>query len=903
MDKALFVVVGGIIGIVAMSGGRLAFGLIAGVVLGLLLAELLSLGRRVRRLEQPERQFDADEPRRAAIAREIPVVTPEPDGLAETQPDSQTAKPAAVTGPAQEQQPEAPGGESTSSGPVAEADTGAIPPLRKDTPVQQSPPWAARAWDWLTTGNVPVKVGVIVSFFGIAFLLKYAVDRNLLIVPIWLRLVFAAAFGAVLLLVGWRLRHRMRTYALSLQGGGIGIIYLTVFAAYRLYGLLPPVAAFALLAMLTVPMVWLAVTQNARALAFLAVTGGFLAPLLASTGKGSHVALFSYYLLLNLGIVAIARYRAWRELNLAGFLFTFVIGTLWGSRYYRPAYFTSTEPFLVAHFVLYQVAAILFALRQPPRLRGIVDGTLVFGAPVIAFALQAAMLRHSEYGLAISAVVLAVFYAAVAWWLGSRGEPLRTLRDSYYALAVAFATVAIPLAFDARWTAATWAMEGAALVWLGARQRGWLSSVAGVALIGAAGVAFVGDGWHSGAGRPVLNGNVLGGLLLSLAGFFAARQLGRERAAAWRVIGLFFLAWGVVFWLVTGMAEIDERVRFRWEYPFIVAFIALSGALLAFFAQRLRWPAAATATRVMLPILIVTLLARGFGGDHPLERHATVPWLLAAAAHLYVLWGLPANTLATRAWHVMGVMLAAWLLAWELSWWVAVETWRNTAVSLLLTGIATGSWLAGRVVRWPFRAESLAYLAAAGLLLLVAFVHQLAFNIDSAGNPLPLPYLPLLNPYDIAAAVFLVAAAAWALNTDRFGGVDSRRYLLIAVGAAAFLLTTFMIVRAVHHYAGVPWREQTLIDSVEVQAALSIYWGALGFAGMVLGANRRMRWLWLTGAGLMALVVLKLFVVDLGNSGTVARIVSFIGVGGLLLVVGYFAPAPPRAAGERPAVS
>ena len=65
---------------------------------------------------------------------------------------------------------------------------------------------------------------------------------------------------------------------------------------------------------------------------------------------------------------------------------------------------------------------------------------------------------------------------------------------------------------------------------------------------------------------------------------------------------------------------------------------------------------------------------------------------------------------------------------------------------------------------------------------------------------------------------------------------------------------------------------------------------------MVLGARRGRRAVWFAGAACMALVLVKLFLVDLGNSGTVERIVSFIGTGVLLLVVGYFAPAPPRAA-------
>jgi uncharacterized membrane protein len=113
--------------------------------------------------------------------------------------------------------------------------------------------------------------------------------------------------------------------------------------------------------------------------------------------------------------------------------------------------------------------------------------------------------------------------------------------------------------------------------------------------------------------------------------------------------------------------------------------------------------------------------------------------------------------------------------------------------------------------------------------------------------------------------------------------------------AAAFLvLTTAALVRGVHHLAGVPWDIDRLYDSVVVQTALSIYWGLLGFAGMVWGARRSIRWVWLSGAGFMGLVVIKLFLVDLGNSGTIERIISFIGIGVLLLVVGYFAPAPPR---------
>ncbi|EHP43664.1 hypothetical protein OR16_08181 [Cupriavidus basilensis OR16] len=187
---------------------------------------------------------------------------------------------------------------------------------------------AARGW--LLGGNSVVRVGILILFFGVAFLLKYASDNAML--PVEFRLAGVAAGAVVLLLAGWRLRERRAGYALVLQGGGVGVLYLTVFAATKLYGLLPAAAAFPLMVAICVLAGGLAVLQNAPALAFTGSAGGFLAPVLISTGGGSHVMLFSYYALLNAGIFAIAWFRAWRQLNLLGFAFTFGIGNVYRHR-------------------------------------------------------------------------------------------------------------------------------------------------------------------------------------------------------------------------------------------------------------------------------------------------------------------------------------------------------------------------------------------------------------------------------------------------------------------------------------------------------------------------------------------------------------------------------------------
>ena len=338
-----------------------------------------------------------------------------------------------------------------------------------------------RIFQFFTTGNLVVRIGAVVLFFGVGFLLRYAYENSL--VPVELRLIGAALGGMTLTMVGWRLRSRSDTYGLILQGAGVGILYLSIFASARLYEFIPMSWAMVLLIVLVAASCVLAVLQKSQALAAFAMSGGFLAPILMSTGTGSHVVLFSYYALLNTGILSLAWFQHWRWLNWIGFVFTFAIGASWGYQYYSPEHFATTEPFLILFFVYYLAVSILFARRKEVQLKGLIDGTLVFGTPIIAFALQAALVQDMEFGLAFSALGAALTYTALALWLKNQKTFESLLGESFVALSVVFATLAIPFAFDnQRFTAATWAVEGAGLVWVGIRQAQWLPRVFGYLL-------------------------------------------------------------------------------------------------------------------------------------------------------------------------------------------------------------------------------------------------------------------------------------------------------------------------------------------------------------------------------------------------------------------------------------
>ena len=903
--NGLYVVAGAVLGLMAGGfGGNPLLGLSSGLLIGILFSRVDTL------------QAQIDELARRAGSRheaETPAIQAESIAAEDTGPEKEWPSPnwKETPEPVANDLPEPDWAPAQAS--FTEAKQLENPPVFKPSPFEKI---FGSAKNWITTGNVPVKVGVLVSFIGVSFLLKYAIDRNLLNVPIELRLLGVALAGTALMLIGWRLRKSRRTYALSLQGGGAGILFLTVYAALRIWQLIPAPVAFILLCLLAALTGFLAVRQNARILALFGILGGFLAPLLTSTGQGSHVVLFSYYLVLNMAILGVAWFRAWRELNLVGFVFTFLISTFWGYRYFKPELFASTEPFLVLSFLFYQAIAILYALRQPPDKPGIVDGTLVFGTPLVVFALQNALVHDTEYGLAITAAALAIFYGlSTALLRRSEGKYPALLSESFLALAVGFATLTIPLALDAHWTSAAWALEGAGLVWVGVRQQRHLANLAGFMLVFLSGLAFLGGGWHQNSGLAVINGNVLGGVMISLSALFVSARLQAFKPApvfAWvyRFAAQISFTWGVFWWLGTGWMEVLDRVTFSQNLSIAVLFTATSAAIAVWLGKLRSWESMQSATLSYLPLLLPFVLLVLFDDGHFLHQAGWLAWPVALVAQFYVLYEMDKRkSRFAVAWHLASLALVTMMLALEVFWWVdriASADWAGAATISVAGTVAALVWRLRRQPDWPVPSHKTAYLSASFLLVCMQAVGMAILSVAQPGNPEPLSYIPVLNPFGLGM-IFSMLTAVFALRVDGQNAAEGEnrlsddwpRTLRIVFASSFFVMTTAALVRAVHHFTAVPWQFETLFESVIVQTSLSIYWGLLGFAGMIVGAQKQRRLVWVAGAGFMALVVIKLFLVDLGNTGTVERIISFIGTGALLLVVGYFAPAPPKPGGER----
>jgi uncharacterized membrane protein len=762
-------------------------------------------------------------------------------------------------------------------------------------------------WERLFSGNLVVKVGIVILFFGIAFLLKYTYER--VHVPIELRLSGVAAGAIALLFIGWRLRRSRPGYALALQGGGVGVLYLVIFAAFRMFHLLPPALAFALLVGVAVFSAALAVTQNSLTLATVGVSGGFLAPVLASTGQGSHVMLFSYYAVLNAGIVAIAWVKAWRVLNLLGFAFTFVIGLLWGAKAYRPEYFSTTEPFLLLFFAMYVAIPLLFARRRLVELGDYVDGSLVFGVPIVAFGLQSALVRDIQYGAAFSAFGLGLFYLLLALALFRRtGTGMRLLVECFIALSIAFATLAIPLAFDGRMTSAAWALEGAAVAWVAVRQGRLLGRCFGYLLQFAAGFAFLMDAGKGDGIMPILNSAYVGSVFVAAGAFFCAAYIERNRERLRPeelTLSYVLLGWGALWWFGGGTVEIIRHVTWAYRSQAVLMFFAGSAIGFSLLASWCRWPSARWLWLAVYPAMLMQLALEVARGVHPSSRLGAPAWALAFLAHFWLLARHAADQRRLgEGLHTAGVWIIALLGAREVGWLIdyAVDgkrVWPSIAWALFPAAVLVALSASRIQARWPVREYLRSYVVnGAAPLAVFLGLWTLYANFTSNGDPYPLFFVPILNPLDLAIGAVFVVVALWLRAAARHGlGAwlrSARSGLFLVAGAGAFIWVNGMLLRTLHHWAGLPFALEPMLSSRLVQASFSILWTLLAMGAMVAATRRALRPVWVIGGGLMGVVVAKLFLIDLSGIGTIERIVSFMGVGLLMLLVGYLSPVPPR---------
>jgi uncharacterized membrane protein len=328
------------------------------------------------------------------------------------------------------------------------------------------------------------RVGIVALLIGAAWFLKFAIDERW-IGPAARVLIGLGAGGG---LIGWSEWFRAREYkafSYSLKAVGTGVLYLSMWAAYTLFGLIPSSVAFLAMVLVTAGNAWLCWRQNSEVLAFYAAVGGFLTPLLLWTAESDELSLFSYLLVLDLAVLALVALRPWSRVLLAAFAGTALYAVGWYLQHYTAEKFGMTAFFVVVFFLLFSAAPQL--LRN---LRLATPGASLTGEDELALLLLPllnGLLAFAElYALLGEPVSTSlrpwVAFGFAAFYLGMlrmarsprlAGTPTR-LPATYLLLSVLAFTGAIPLAWSGRPIAVCWSVESVLL--FGLARRGALRS-------------------------------------------------------------------------------------------------------------------------------------------------------------------------------------------------------------------------------------------------------------------------------------------------------------------------------------------------------------------------------------------------------------------------------------------
>ena len=333
--------------------------------------------------------------------------------------------------------------------------------------------------------------GVVTVVVGMAFFLKYAYD-NWAIGPLG-RVLITMIAGLVALGAGEITRRRgYEIVAKSVTALGFGLLYTAVFSAYRWYGLIETTPAFILAILITAAAMIYAVALDEVVIAVLSLFGGFCTPVIVSTGENLPLPLFGYTLVLGAGAIVCAYFKKWRTVNIVAFIGTFVLYTGWFEKFYRPQMAGAAGApeqiaialgWLAVFFAVYLVMPILYGLINKVKADKLDILCVLANASVVFYYLYVILFDEFRSQLAFCAFGLCLIHLAMLAVVNARCKDDVNLKLGLLAVAMFFLTVAIPLYFEMHAITVAWAAQGAVLAVIGLRYRSFLTRIGSAAAL------------------------------------------------------------------------------------------------------------------------------------------------------------------------------------------------------------------------------------------------------------------------------------------------------------------------------------------------------------------------------------------------------------------------------------
>lgn len=335
-------------------------------------------------------------------------------------------------------------------------------------------------WESYIGGNLINKVGIIALIVGVAIFLKHAIEHNLFS-PVF-RIVSGYAAGLCLLLTALKFFKKHRHYSAVVFSGGIAILYFTTFAAYAYYGYFNQTLALLFLILLTFGAVAAAFKYNAQVVGIYGLVGAYAAPFIVGSGQESYMLLFSYMTVINAGALVIAFIKYWRGLNLASFVFSWIIYLFWYYFIDSSADPVQASLFLTIFFTIFYCANLAYKLQndRPLAWRDVVllllNSFIFYG---VGYSILTDWGKDEFKGL-FTLINAAVHFLALI--LIDRRNVDKAVVRFVAGLALTFLTIAVPVQLNGAWVTLLWAGEAVFLIRIGRSGKGFFYEKLGYAL-------------------------------------------------------------------------------------------------------------------------------------------------------------------------------------------------------------------------------------------------------------------------------------------------------------------------------------------------------------------------------------------------------------------------------------
>lgn len=320
--------------------------------------------------------------------------------------------------------------------------------------------------------NILSKVAITVLVIGIAFFVKYAIDQE------WIneiaRVGIGILCGVIVLGFAHRLHKRFKAFSSVLVGGGIAVFYFTIGIAFHQYHLFNQTAAFIIMLLITAFSVFISIVYDRIELAALSLIGGFATPFMLSTGQGNYMVLFTYVLILDIGMLVLAYLRKWNLINIMSYCFTMILYFAW----LQSKVIGETNPpykgamiFAAIFYVVFLLMNIINNIKEKRKF-DVLELSILISNTFLFYGIGMQILHNYHPELkGLFSLLMAFFNLVCSWFLYKKFKSDTKLVYLMIGLTLTFITLVAPVQLQGNYITVFWALEALLLIWLAQKSN------------------------------------------------------------------------------------------------------------------------------------------------------------------------------------------------------------------------------------------------------------------------------------------------------------------------------------------------------------------------------------------------------------------------------------------------